>query len=63
MTTEEHKQRHIELHRALDELVADFINHTEKLPSTTTVMELVRWSHRQTQNPDEDEPKQDRMIA
>lgn len=63
MTTEEHKQRHIELHQALDELVADFVNHTEKLLSTTTVMELVQWSYQQTQNPDEDEPKQDRMIA
>lgn len=63
MTTEEHKQRHIELHRALDELAADFINHTGKLPSTTTIMELVRWSYRQTQNPDEHESKQDRVIA
>jgi hypothetical protein len=27
MTDEEHKQRHIELHRAFDELLADWLRH------------------------------------
>jgi hypothetical protein len=55
MTTEEqHRKRHIELHHALDELVADWIVHQPagKLLSTTSIMELMQWSHRQTQKPD-----------
>ena len=52
-TPEEHKARHIELHKALDELIADFIGHTSKLPSDTSLMELMKWSHRQTLNPTE----------
>jgi len=51
MTPEEHKQRHIELHKALDELLADFITHTKKLPSETSLTELIKWSYEQTQNP------------
>ena len=54
MTREKHKQRHVELHRALDELLADFLRHTTRLPSSTTVLELMRWSHSQTLNPTED---------
>jgi hypothetical protein len=56
---ETHKQRHIELHGALDELVADFIAHGkigEHRPSETTVMELMKWSHQQTQDPTETYP-------
>lgn len=56
MNKEEHKKRHEELHRALDELLADFIDHTGKLPSTATVMELVQWSHTQLTDPDEQQP-------
>ena len=51
MTEAEHKSRHLELHDALDALLADFIGHTERLPSETTVMELLEWSFGQTQNP------------
>ncbi len=55
MTTEEHKARHRELHKALDELVADYID-TQAYPSAkglieTTVMELIEWSHAQTISP------------
>ena len=50
----EHKKRHEELHKNLDELVADFINHTKKLPSKSTVMELMEWSFKQTVKPTED---------
>ena len=46
-----HIQRHKELHSMLDELGADFIRHTNKLPSTTTLMELMSWSFEQTKNP------------
>lgn len=51
MTHEEHKQRHAELNQALDELVADFITQTGKIPSQTTVMELMTWAHDQMLNP------------
>lgn len=51
MTEEKHKERLLELHRALDELVADFINHTNKLPSKTSLMELMNWSFEQTKIP------------
>jgi hypothetical protein len=55
----EHKQRHVELHRALDELIADWITHTDKRPSSATVFDLMSWSHEQTQNPTEEEPRTD----
>jgi hypothetical protein len=42
---ERHLNRHKYLHYRLDELVADFIEENEtKLPSTTTVLELMSWS-------------------
>lgn len=49
----EHKARHIELHKALDELVADWIRHTKLLPCNATVMDVLKWSHEQTENPTE----------
>lgn len=52
MTPKEHKKRHEELHNNLDELVADFIMNTGSLPSKTTVLELIEWSHGQTIKPD-----------
>ena len=51
MTPEEHKKRHIELHRAFDELLADWILQTGSLPSQATVMELIRWSASQAKEP------------
>jgi hypothetical protein len=51
MTREEHIARHKELHRMLDELVADFISCTGKMPSKSTVMELMEWSCAQTTDP------------
>lgn len=44
----EHLQKHIELHHALDELVADFLTETGKFPSKSTVIELMEWSYLQT---------------
>lgn len=53
MTTEEHRARHVALHQALDELVADFIVHTGWFPSRATIFELMDWSHQQTLEPTE----------
>ncbi len=53
MTRDRHITRHKELHQSFDELIADFIGHTKGLPSKTTVMELMEWSHKQTLDPDE----------
>lgn len=53
MTRQEHIDRHVMLHQRLDELIADFIAHTTALPSQTTVLELMQWSHGQTQDPTE----------
>lgn len=60
MTKEEHRQRHQELHSALDELIADWINHGGgaqpdehgRIVSGKPIEELLRWSHRQTTEPD-----------
>lgn len=57
MEYKEHKARHKELHKVLDELVADFITHNkngEYLPSKVSIMKLMEWSYSQTLNPTED---------
>ena len=46
-----HKLRHVELHKMLDELVADYIKHVRELPSRTILLEFMKWSHEQTFNP------------
>lgn len=44
-----HRDRHEQLHRAYDELLADFLaQHRDKRPSNTTAAELAEWSHQQT---------------
>jgi hypothetical protein len=48
-----HKARHLKLHHALDELIADFILHVDKWPSETTLFELMQWSYQQTIEPTE----------
>jgi hypothetical protein len=58
MTFQEHRQRHIELHRALDELYADFLSHNLRPGHSAnffpvTMDRLMEWSYRQTQSPDE----------
>jgi hypothetical protein len=54
LAPEQHRQRHIELHRAFDELAADFLTHNKgRLMSETSIMELAQWSHQQTLNPAE----------
>jgi len=52
----DHRNRHILLHKMLDELLADFIYHNRgKHLSESSLLDLMEWSHRQTINPDEDE--------
>lgn len=52
MTHEEHRAIHIELHLALDLLIADYlIQKKGSLLSNTTLMDLVKWSHAQTVDP------------
>ena len=52
MTPDEHRARHVELHRALDELFADFVVHQ---PGSRflerPIFELMNWSHMQTIEP------------
>lgn len=55
MTIQEHIKRHQELHRALDELLADFISHQRGPILETPIKTLVAWSHQQTIYPDEKE--------
>lgn len=53
MTKSDHIKTHKELHENFDKLIADFLLHTEKLPSKATIMELIEWSHKQTIDPEE----------
>ena len=48
-----HMKRHNTLHQNLDELVEDFMAHTNRLPSNTTIIELMEWSAKQCINPTE----------
>lgn len=50
-TYEEHRERHLKLHRMLDELCADWIWETGGMPSKATVLDLMNWSHDQTLDP------------
>ena len=53
MKTKEHKQRHIELHKSLDELFADYIHHNPEEIKFTEMpfIKLMTWSYEQTKNP------------
>lgn len=55
LTRVEHIARHEVLHKNLDELVADYVTHTGKRLSDSTIMDLIQWSYQQTQNPTESE--------
>lgn len=54
MNNEEHRQRHIKLHRYLDELFADWIEQNPDLDGYTNqpIKVLMEWSHKQTIEPD-----------
>jgi hypothetical protein len=47
----EHIKVHKRLHKALDELVADWITNTKCLPSKNMVLDLMKWSHTQLTEP------------
>lgn len=49
----EHKRIHIEMHLKLDELVSDYIAHTKKSLTDTSILDLMIWSYSQTLKPDE----------
>ena len=53
MTKAEHKRRHEELHRSLDELFADYIIHhpKETIYLDMPYKKLMEWSFEQTKNP------------
>ena len=51
MTLKEHRKIHVELHRVLDDLIADWIRDTKFLPNQHTVFELMKWSYNQTLHP------------
>jgi hypothetical protein len=55
----EHRQRHMELHRALDELFADYIQHHPEQVGflDMPLQQLMIWSHAQTVDPAELPPK------
>lgn len=54
LTPEQHRQRHVQLHAMLDELVADYLTqHQRALPSTTPLLALMVWAHEQTITPTE----------
>lgn len=57
LTRERHRERHVALHRALDELFADYVRHHPEqreflqMPLDT----LLKWSYEQTIEPTEGE--------
>lgn len=58
-TPQEHRARHVALHKALDELAADWLrcdpapHHPERRSLSRPILELMEWSHRQTLEPEE----------
>lgn len=48
LNKEEHRGRHIILHKMLDELLADYIKETKKTLSETSIFQLMKWSYEQT---------------
>lgn len=57
-----HHKRHLLLHQYLDEIISDFIYHTESLPSEASLLDLMQWSHKQTIKPTEREENNDQSL-
>ena len=55
MTLEKHKEKHKRLHSELDELIADYLLHTDMGILNSSIMDLIRWSFGQTKDPTEKE--------
>lgn len=53
MDEKKHRQLHVKMHKTLDAVIADFMKHTDRLPSKTPIIELLEWSYQQTIQPDE----------
>ncbi len=53
MNKKEHIKIHKQLHESLDKLLADFLIHNKKAGLTTSIRELIEWSHQQTIDPEE----------
>ena len=60
MTTDEHRRRHVALHQALDELLADWLEQTlprygeplvQPFGTDRPIADLMAWSYAQTQHP------------
>lgn len=51
LTRKQHIKRHQVLHKELDELIADYVQSTEKLLSETSLVDFLNWSYTQTTNP------------
>ncbi len=51
LTNHEHRERHVELHRALDELMADWFRHVPSAGIYREVIDLATWSNEQQKNP------------
>lgn len=53
INVKQHRQIHKIQHEVLDLLVADFLRHNEgKLLSDTPIIELMKWSYKQTLEPE-----------
>lgn len=55
MKQQEHKEHHLDLHKAFDELFADYIFHHPNQAEFVSMplKYLLEWSHQQTLNPTE----------
>jgi hypothetical protein len=51
MTKKEHIAQHIKWHEAINELIKDFVLHTNQSPRETSLLTLLEWSYCQTKNP------------
>jgi hypothetical protein len=54
MSNSQHIERHKELHKAFDELLADYLLYSKKVPGEIPVFELMKWSYQQTLEPQEE---------
>ena len=51
MNKKEHRLKHVALHQALDELLADYLLITGKMLSNSTIYDVMKWSNQQTIKP------------
>jgi len=56
VSRDKHRMRHVELHRALDELLADFARTRKGTILDRQISELLAWSYQETKSPTEHHP-------